>query len=70
MPPLATDLFDYSLPPRLVAQEPAARRDESRLLVVDRSAHTVAHHIFADLPATRVVKARTVARHDTAVIGS
>lgn len=50
MPPLATDLFDYDLPPRLIAQTPAARRDQSRLLVVDRAAHTVAHHTFADLP--------------------
>ena len=50
MPPLATDLFDYPLPSRLIAQTPAARRDQSRLLVVDRAAHTVAHHTFADLP--------------------
>lgn len=48
--PLATDLFDYDLPPRLIAQTPAARRDESRLLVVDRQQHTVAHHRFSDLP--------------------
>ncbi len=48
--PLATALFDYVLPPRLIAQTPAARRDQSRLLVVDRAAHAVAHHIFADLP--------------------
>lgn len=50
MPPLATDLFDYELPPRLIAQTPAARRDQSRLLVVDRAAHTLAHHTFAELP--------------------
>ena len=50
MPPLATDLFDYELPPRLIAQTPAARRDHSRLLVVDRAAHAFSHHTFADLP--------------------
>ncbi|PTX96405.1 tRNA preQ1(34) S-adenosylmethionine ribosyltransferase-isomerase QueA [Opitutus sp. ER46] len=50
MPPLATDLFDYVLPPHLIAQTPAAKRDASRLLVVDRAAHTFAHHHFADLP--------------------
>jgi len=33
-----------------VAQTPAARRDQSRLLVVDRAAHTVAHRAFAELP--------------------
>ena len=47
---LRTELFDYGLPARLIAQTPAARRDQSRLLVVDRAAHTVAHHVFADLP--------------------
>jgi len=41
--PLKTDLFDYELPDRLIAQTPAGCRDESRLLVVDRRAHTIAH---------------------------
>jgi len=50
VPPLATHLFDYVLPRELIAQTPAARRDHSRLLVVDRAAHTVSHHTFADLP--------------------
>ncbi|HWL17190.1 MAG TPA: tRNA preQ1(34) S-adenosylmethionine ribosyltransferase-isomerase QueA [Opitutus sp.] len=48
--PLSTDLFDYSLPPHLIAQTPAARRDQSRLLVVDRAAHRISHHRFSDLP--------------------
>ncbi|MDB6167567.1 MAG: S-adenosylmethionine--tRNA-ribosyltransferase-isomerase [Verrucomicrobia bacterium] len=50
MPPLATDLFDYDLPPHLIAQAPAERRDDSRLLVVDRAARTLAHRRFRDLP--------------------
>jgi S-adenosylmethionine:tRNA ribosyltransferase-isomerase len=49
VPSLATDLFDYSLPPRLVAQTPAARRDRSRLLVVHRATRTIEHRSFADL---------------------
>jgi len=47
---LQTDIFDYPLPDRLIAQQPADRRDASRLLVVDRRAHTVAHRHFRDLP--------------------
>jgi S-adenosylmethionine:tRNA ribosyltransferase-isomerase len=47
---LTTDLFDYSLPPHLIAQNPAARRDESRLLVANRADRTVKHHTFAELP--------------------
>ena len=38
---MKTDLFDYPLPARLIAQQPADRRDESRLLVVHRAGHTV-----------------------------
>lgn len=46
---MQTDLFDYPLPERLIAQQPASRRDASRLLVVDRKTHTVAHRHFRDL---------------------
>ncbi|MFT3828660.1 MAG: tRNA preQ1(34) S-adenosylmethionine ribosyltransferase-isomerase QueA [Opitutaceae bacterium] len=48
--PLKTALFDYELPPELIAQTPAARRDQSRLLVVDRKRRTAGHHVFAELP--------------------
>jgi S-adenosylmethionine:tRNA ribosyltransferase-isomerase len=66
--------FDYDLPPELIAQEPAARRDQSRLLVLRRAGGGLAHHAFADLPEllapgdlvvlndTRVVAARLVGR--------
>jgi S-adenosylmethionine:tRNA ribosyltransferase-isomerase len=48
--PLATDLFDYPLPPGAIAQAPAAERDHSRLLVVNRAARTLDHRHFGDLP--------------------
>ena len=38
------------MPGRLIAQRPADRRDESRLLVVDRAARSIAHRHFRDLP--------------------
>lgn len=50
MSALATDLFDYDLPQGLIAQAPVARRDDSRLLVVDRATRTITHHTFAALP--------------------
>jgi len=60
--------LDYELPQELIAQHPAERRDESRLLVYSRSTGAVAHHVFRELPQlvdalavvndTRVVAAR------------
>jgi S-adenosylmethionine:tRNA ribosyltransferase-isomerase len=49
-PGLNTDLFDYDLPERLIAQQPAARRDASRLLVVHRADRRIEHRHFSDLP--------------------
>ena len=47
---MRTDWFDYELPPHLIAQEPLAERDQSRLMVVRRADATIGHHRFADLP--------------------
>jgi S-adenosylmethionine:tRNA ribosyltransferase-isomerase len=41
--------LEYELPPELIAQQPAKRRDESRLLVYDRATGKVRHRVVADL---------------------
>jgi S-adenosylmethionine:tRNA ribosyltransferase-isomerase len=42
--------LDYELPPELIAQRPARRRDHSRLLVHDRATATDRHRRFDGLP--------------------
>jgi S-adenosylmethionine:tRNA ribosyltransferase-isomerase len=42
--------LEYNLPPELIAQRPAERRDESRLLVYDRASGAVRHRRFKQLP--------------------
>jgi S-adenosylmethionine:tRNA ribosyltransferase-isomerase len=64
-----TAALDYELPSELIAQRPAERRDESRLLVYDRATGDVRHRRFSELPEelvrelvvvneTRVIPAR------------
>ncbi|MGE5612850.1 MAG: tRNA preQ1(34) S-adenosylmethionine ribosyltransferase-isomerase QueA [Bacillota bacterium] len=70
--------FYYELPSELIAQEPAAQRSGSRLLVLDKSSGKIEHRIFADLGEylhegdclvlndTRVIPARLLGtREDT-----
>lgn len=42
--------FSYHLPPELIAQAPLSRRDQSRLLLLNRSSQTLSHYHFYDLP--------------------
>ena len=68
--PLATDSYDYALPPHLIASSPAEPKDSARLLVYDRAADRITHATFRDIldyiPAestillndTKVIKAR------------
>ena len=42
--------WQYDLPDHLIASRPAERRDDSRLMVVDRTSGEVRHHVFRDLP--------------------
>jgi S-adenosylmethionine:tRNA ribosyltransferase-isomerase len=67
---LLTSDYDFDLPEELIAQTPLARRDASRLMVLDRAAGTIEHRRFHELPSllrpsdllvvnrSRVVKAR------------
>lgn len=66
--------FDYELPDELIAQEPLAERDRSRMLVVDRANLVWRDSSFAEFPAflnagdvvvlnnTRVFPARLIGR--------
>ena len=41
--------FDYDLPKELIAQTPIAKRDESRLMVLDVKEQTIEHKKFKDI---------------------
>jgi len=74
MADLTTGDFEYDLPADRIAYHPSARREESRLLVLDRSSGETAHRVFHDVTDylgegdllvvndTRVIKARLNAR--------
>ncbi len=46
---LQTSDFDYNLPEELIAQHPTEKRDESRLMVLNRQANTLEHKHFYDI---------------------
>jgi S-adenosylmethionine:tRNA ribosyltransferase-isomerase len=76
-----TSDYDFPLPADLIAQVPLERRDESRLMVVDRTTGRITHRIFrdiADLTApgdalvvntTRVIRARLLGTRDSGAPG-
>ena len=41
--------FNYELPEELIAQTPIEKRDESRLMVLDREKQTIEHKVFKDI---------------------
>lgn len=43
------DDYTYELPRELIAQHPAARRDESRMMILDRAREKIEHRRFRDL---------------------
>jgi len=74
---MKTSVLDYALPPELIAQHPCEKRDESRLLVVERATgilrfdgfkHIAGYLAPGDCMAmndTRVIRARLRARKTT-----
>jgi S-adenosylmethionine:tRNA ribosyltransferase-isomerase len=74
---LKTSDFDFDLPAALIAQEPSERRDESRLMIVDRGSGAISHRSFRDiaelmprddllvLNTTRVFRARLLGTRDS-----
>jgi S-adenosylmethionine:tRNA ribosyltransferase-isomerase len=72
-----TSDYDFELPPGRIAQTPSDRRDQSRLLVIDRETRLITHARFADildlitpgdalaLNTTRVLRARLLGTRDS-----
>lgn len=61
------NLFDFDLPEELIAQTPSAKRDHSRLLVVNKNSHTYEDHIFYEI-INYLHKGDVLVRNNTKVI--
>jgi S-adenosylmethionine:tRNA ribosyltransferase-isomerase len=46
---MRTSDYDFELPPDQIAQEPLARRDASRLMVIERATGSISHRTFGDI---------------------
>jgi S-adenosylmethionine:tRNA ribosyltransferase-isomerase len=69
--------FDYTLPPELIAQEPAVRREAARLMTLDRLTGVIGEGTVADIPCllrpgdllvvndTRVIPARLLGQKES-----
>ncbi len=47
---METSIFDFDVPEELIAQYPIEKRDEARLLVLERKTGSISHRVFRDLP--------------------
>lgn len=69
--------FNYELPKELIAQHPYDKRDEARLMVLDKNKQTIEHKVFKDvieylnpgdclvINNTKVIPARLYGKKDT-----
>ena len=64
---MKTDDFDYELPKELIAQTPLKKRDESRLLVLDKKTGCIEHKKFYDI-TNYLNKGDALVINDTKVI--
>lgn len=64
---MKTDDFDYELPEELIAQHPILKRDESRMLVLDRKTGEIEHKNFFDI-IDYLEEGDTLVLNDTKVI--
>ena len=53
---MKTDDFDYELPKELIAQTPLMKRDESRLMVLDKETGAITHQKFYNIKLNRDLK--------------
>lgn len=72
--------FDYSLPAELIAQTPSEKREDARMMVLDRRSETIEHRHFYDitdyfnendvmvLNNTRVIPARMYGHKETGAL--
>jgi S-adenosylmethionine:tRNA ribosyltransferase-isomerase len=63
---MLTSELDYDLPRELIAQHPLERRDQSRLLVYERSSGAIRHRRFCEL--RRELRGELVVVNDTRVV--
>lgn len=64
---MKTDDFDYYLPEELIAQTPLSKRDESRLLVLDKKTGNIEHKHFRNI-LDYIDKGDTLVLNDTKVL--
>ena len=64
---MRTDDFDFELPEELIAQTPILKRDESRMMVVDRETGELEHKKFYDI-TNYLEEGDTLVLNDTKVI--
>lgn len=77
---MKTEYFTYTLPKELIAQEPTAKRQDARLMVLDRRSGKIKHRKFYELPAylkqgdllaindTKVIQARLIGTREILLI--